>query len=104
MVLSQGPEIEEKEAESKALYAMIAFGFGEVIGATSFGLIIDKIGSKKAVFVICSLIGLTTTITYLSILSLQYNFLTFLMCFAWGIQDGALNSHTFQMLGFEFES
>ena len=85
MVLQQGPEIEEKEADSKALYAMIAFGFGEVIGATSFGLIIDKIGSKKAVLVICSLIGLMTTITYLSILSLRYNFLTFLMCFAWGI-------------------
>lgn len=74
---------------------MIAFGFGEVFGATGFGLIIDKIGSKKAVLVICTLISVMTIVTYLSILSLDYTFLTINMCFTWGIQDGALNSHTF---------
>ena len=34
-----------------ALYGMTAFGFGEVAGGFLHGIICDKIGSKRAVFV-----------------------------------------------------
>lgn len=29
--------------------------------------------------------------------------LNFLNCFMWGLQDGFVNTHTFQILGFEFD-
>lgn len=50
------------------------------------------------------LVGAVTIITVFSILSEHYGWLTFVMCFIWGIQDGAVNIHTFQILGFEFVS
>jgi hypothetical protein len=37
--------VDETKAQSKALYSMIAFGFGECIGGLVFGWIIDTIGS-----------------------------------------------------------
>lgn len=47
MVLSlQNEDIDEKEKDSKALYGMIALGFGEIFGGLLMGLIIDKIGSR----------------------------------------------------------
>ena len=47
---------------------------------------------------------LCTGVTLLSIEDMRYNFLTFVMCFLWGIEDGALNIHTYQVLGTEFKS
>ena len=35
---------------------------------------------------------------------MSYNWLTYLMCFIWGIQDGAINIHTYRVLGTEFKS
>ena len=34
----------------------------------------------------------------------QYNWVTFLFTFAWGFSDGAINTHSNQMMGFEFET
>ena len=36
--------LSETEQDSYALYGMVAFGFGEVIGGLAIGIIIDKIG------------------------------------------------------------
>ena len=34
----------------------------------------------------------------------KYNYMTFIMTFVWGYLDGAINIHSFQILGFEFAS
>jgi hypothetical protein len=34
----------------------------------------------------------------------KYDWLSFVMTFAWGFSDGAINTHSFMMMGFEFET
>ena len=97
-------ELDDDHKESKALVGMIAFGAGEIIGGLLLGVIIDKIGSKYTCIINIMIVGVQGLVTILSINSADYNALSFLMTFLWGFQDGALNIHTFQILGFEFET
>jgi len=90
--------------DSWALFGLVAFGIGDVIGGTCNGHILDKIGSKKGALVNVVLIILTAAVTLISIQVLKYNWLTYVMCFIWGIQDGAINIHTYRILGTEFKS
>lgn len=83
---------------------MVAFGFGEVVGSILIGIIIDKIGSKKTSLVNIFIILILINVTGYSVYSERYDWITFLMCFLWGLQDSSLNIHTFQILGFEFIS
>ena len=41
------------------------------------------------------------TIIYLS--RPEYNWLVFFMAFLWGFQDGSVNTHCLEILGFEFD-
>ena len=34
----------------------------------------------------------------------EYSWLAYLMTFTWGLQDSAVNTHVFEMLGFEFDN
>ena len=85
----------DQEQLSLALFGMTAFGFGEVIGGFIHGLIIDKIGAKKTVFVnllILSIFFITTEATlYLN----KYNWVTIIACFFWGYEDGMTNIFLF---------
>jgi predicted MFS family arabinose efflux permease len=83
---------------------MVAFGIGEVVGSIIIGIIIDKIGSKKTSLVNILIILIMINVTAASVYSEKYDWMTFLMCFLWGLQDSSLNIHTFQILGFEFIS
>ena len=83
---------------------MVAFGIGEVVGSIIVGIIIDKIGSKKTSIVNILIILILINVTAVSVNSEKYDWMTFLMCFLWGLQDSSLNIHTFQILGFEFIS
>ena len=38
-----------------------------------------------------------------TIIQYEYNWLTYLTCFFWGLQDGIVNTHTFALLGGEFD-
>ena len=89
IMILQNPELDEDEQLSKALYGMVAFGFGEVIGGFAHGILIDKIGSKKAVIVNLGILVAAIAATIISLKSLEYNFYTFLMCFMWGYEDGS---------------
>ena len=60
-------DIDEKKKVSKALYGMVAFGFGEVTGGITWGYLIDKIGSKKTVFANLLVMIVMTTVTLFSI-------------------------------------
>ena len=40
--------------------------------------------------------------TFAQIGVFSYCWISFVMCFLWGLQDSAVNTHVFEMLGFEF--
>lgn len=44
--LADHPDFSENKKTSWALYGMVSFGFGEVIGGYIMGMVIDKCGSK----------------------------------------------------------
>ena len=96
-------DLSEKEKESYALYGMVCFGFGEVFGGIMMGHIIDRYGSKMGSLKNVVLIVIMTATTYGSLCILEYNYLSFIMCFTWGYLDGAINIHSYQILGFEFD-
>ena len=45
-----------------------------------------------------------TAVTLLYIGFYKFTYLASLMTFLWGFQDGAVNTHCFEMLGFEFDN
>jgi hypothetical protein len=64
--------------------------------------VIDLKGSKPA----CLANALFQVLLAASLISFlvvdDYNFLTFLTTFLWGFQDSAVNTHSQEILGFEF--
>jgi predicted MFS family arabinose efflux permease len=74
---------------------MVAFGFGEVFGGLLHGLLIDKIGSKKAVLVNLIIMILTFSATQYSIYLGEFNVWSFVMCLCWGYADGSNNIFIF---------
>jgi predicted MFS family arabinose efflux permease len=74
---------------------MVAFGFGEVFGGFFHGLLIDKIGSKKTVFINVLIIIIMTSLSLYSLYNKKFDWKSFLMCFVWGYQDGSLNIFLF---------
>ena len=83
---------------------MISFGFGEVIGGFLMGWFIDKFNPKRATILNMIIIIVMTGVSLFSISLARFNYLTYTMTFLWGVQDGAVNIHTLQTLGSEFES
>ena len=81
---------------------MIAFGAGEILGCFFIGFIVDKFGSRKAALVNVVICLVMTGVTLAFLLVNQYNALAYVMCFMWGIEDSATNTHLQEMLGFEF--
>jgi predicted MFS family arabinose efflux permease len=86
------------------MMALVAFGLGEVIGGLMIGQVIDKIGSRKTALVNIVTVILMTGVTIVYINIFKFNWLTFVMTFMWGIQDSSVNTHCFEILGFEFNS
>ena len=85
------------------MLAMVLFGFGEIVGGFFIGYFIDKYSSRFAVLINVAIIVLMGIVTSIFIEQWHYNFTAFLMCFLWGFQDSAVHTHTFEILGFEFE-
>jgi len=86
-----------------SMLAMVLFGLGEVLGCFFIGAFIDKLGSKIAVLVNLFIIIVMTLVSIAFIMIYKFNSLAWIMCFFWGFQDSALNTHTQEMLGFEFD-
>ena len=82
---------------------MVLFGVGEIMGGFFIGFFIDKFSSRFAVMINLVLIVVMGGVTLLFINQFSYNFLAYLMCFLWGFQDSAVHTHTFEILGFQFE-
>ena len=68
------------------MLAMAALGIGEIVGGIGMGIIVDKIGPKKASFIICSLVVIQTVLlSIFCYLNIYIGWLTYLMAFAWGV-------------------
>lgn len=83
---------------------MVAFGVGEMLGSMLIGIIIDKKGNRAAIVTNLILIFTQTVFTLAFLTVNEYNWLAFIMAFLWGLQDSANNTHTSEMLGFEFDN
>ena len=81
---------------------MIAFGFGEIVGALAMGSLVDHFGAKKCIYFNMASLVLMVGTTINSVFMERYNWNTFLTTFIWGIQDSFFNIHAFKMLGSEF--
>ena len=102
MSLQVGDDKSDNDKLQLALFGMVAFGFGEVIGGFIHGLIIDQVGSRASIKVNLLVMVVTFSATLWSLNDMHYNNYTFLMCFMWGYEDGTVNIFIFQLLGFEF--
>jgi predicted MFS family arabinose efflux permease len=96
--------LSEKQKISQSLYAMVGFGIGEFLGGFMSGTIIDQIGSKYAALVNFFLILIAGILQSFVISQLHFGVLAYVACFFWGLQDASVNTHTFQILGFEFKN
>jgi predicted MFS family arabinose efflux permease len=85
MAEQQNKEFDDSLKDSNASYAMIAFGFGEVIGGLVMGLVNDKIGNKKTSIINVVLVALCFAVTLYNIHDLTFDWSSYLMCFLWGI-------------------
>jgi MFS family permease len=83
--------------------AMALFGLGEVFGCFFIGVFIDRLGSKFAVLINLLIIVAMSGVSLGFIGVFDFNALAWIMCFLWGFQDSAVNTHTQEILGFEFD-
>jgi predicted MFS family arabinose efflux permease len=86
------------------MLAMVTFGVGEILGCFLTGYIVDRFGSKVAVIANLLIIVATTLETLGFIYVYNFNWMAFVMTFLWGMQDSMINTHTQQILGFEFDN
>jgi len=81
---------------------MIAFGVGEILGGILMGKLFDYFGAYKCVFInlICIVVmgGVTIYAVYIE----RFTYVSFLMTFMWGVQDGFFNIHGNSIIGSEF--
>ena len=67
-----------------SMLAMVALGFGEIIGANVHGRVIDRIGTKSTVFINAFAI-LVATLMILNYLYMnKFSVFAFIMTFLWG--------------------
>jgi predicted MFS family arabinose efflux permease len=66
------------------MLAMVLFGVGEILGCFYIGFIVDKWGSKMAIFHNMVIILIMGGMTFAFIAVYEFNALAFLMCFFWG--------------------
>jgi len=103
-ILTASIDSEDQQLQfQKSLLAMVALGAGEMIGSLIQGQVVDKVGNRTPVIIIVVSLMVTIAVTLFYIKKMEFGWLAYVMTGLWGFQDGALNTHTYQMLGFEFE-
>ena len=104
--LDQNPDLNTKDARSQqALLTICMIGVGEMIGGVGvIGPIRDKFGNRPALIVLMVLTAAGLAIFYYYNSKDEYNWIAFLMCLIWGIQDAGVNCLINCILGFEFKS
>ena len=86
------------------LYALSVLGIGEMVASLIMGQIVDKLSNKMGCVMNIISIVLVWAASITMIHTETHNFIVYLFTFAWGFMDGAVNTHTTQILGFEFDT
>ena len=68
------------------------------------GKLIDSTSSKTAVVFNVNMMIAVMIVSVINVQVLEYGWITYLTLFLWGIQDGIINTHSYQMAGFEFDT
>lgn len=87
-----------------SLFAMIPLGAGEILGSLTQGKFSDKFGSKGGLYLVMGLTVVAFAILFGTVAQYEFSYLTFIMTFAWGLQDSSLCNFVNCVLAFEFES
>lgn len=96
--------MEEEEVFELSMMAMVTLGVGEIVGATFMGVMVDKIGPKKACWFNFISIGVASISIIIFGSINEYSWLAYFMCFLWGVQDSCISIHLDAILSTEFES
>ena len=75
-----------------------------MVGSLIMGQIVDRISNKAGVVTNIVNAIIVWIFSYLMINKNQNGILIYTFTFSWGLMDGAINTHTQQMLGFEFDT
>jgi MFS family permease len=98
------PDIKDTKAYSKCLYAFVAFGIGQAASGPIMGRLCDKYSSRAGCWVNILSLLIVTGFSVWTLKNNQFDVITVLTCFFWGLHDGLINTHSQLMLGFEFET
>ena len=74
----------DQNKDFKTSLVLISFGFGEVLGCFFLGYVVDKYGSRRAVFANLAIMIVTMAYFIEFLMINQYNLLAFIMAFLWG--------------------
>ncbi len=77
-----------------SLLAIAMLGAGEIIGSQIVGKFIDKFQSKKTCILNAFLTLITFILTFVVMIDNHFNVWVFVMTFAWGVSDSAVNTHS----------
>jgi predicted MFS family arabinose efflux permease len=79
------------------------FGIGSAFSSILMGRIIDAMTSRKAVCInVIILIG-TAVASIKNVQDGQFGVFSHVTSLVWGLQDGIINTHCFQILSYEFD-
>ena len=92
----------EDKILEKCYLALAFFGIGSSFSAIIMGRIIDHSSSKNAIFVNIVIMVGTGIISIININNAYFGNISHLTAFIWGLQDGIVNTHIYQILGYEF--
>jgi hypothetical protein len=65
---------------------------------------VDKISQRAGVVFNLITIVNQFVFSYITIVRNTYDWTSFIFAFSWGFQDGCVETHSYQMMGFEFNS
>lgn len=85
-----------------SLKALSVLGAGEMVGSLFMSQIVDRLSNRAGVVTNVICVFFVWLASFFMIKENQEGILIYTFTFAWGFMDGALNTHTQQLLGFEF--
>ncbi|CDW80605.1 major facilitator superfamily protein [Stylonychia lemnae] len=89
---------------SQAMLTMVSFGAGEIVGSISTGIMIDKYGNKKTAMLNIFFVLIQSILMAVYLINYQFSWFTYVVTFAWGLQDSSSNTLSIEILGFEFSN
>ena len=101
---SDNPSEDDSQKLVRSLLALSVLGVGEMVGSLIMSQIVDRISNRAGVVTNIINVLIVWIFSFLMIRENKNGILIYTFTFSWGLMDGAINTHTQQMLGFEFDT